>query len=167
MNFDLLIKLAKLANNNPNEHEANAAARKVCSIIEENNYKFDGVEQPKPKNPEPDRTWNDVKRSGEPFWKSWEDEFWKRYEKQRGNPFDRDDRFYSGVDWSREPPKEPSYVNWEFSGGKRGSKRVYHQKHRTCTICNTNRLTAIDDEPYVCGACKWKKYQEAKGETNV
>ena len=40
MNLELLIKLVKLANNNPNENEANLAARKVCRIIAEGNYKF-------------------------------------------------------------------------------------------------------------------------------
>lgn len=40
MNIDLLTKLVKLANNNPNENEANLAARKVCKIIEEGEFKF-------------------------------------------------------------------------------------------------------------------------------
>lgn len=33
MNWDQLEGLVKLANNNPNENEANAAARKVCSVL--------------------------------------------------------------------------------------------------------------------------------------
>lgn len=40
MNLDLIIKLVKLANNNPNENESNLAARKVCKLIAEGNYKF-------------------------------------------------------------------------------------------------------------------------------
>ena len=40
MNLDLLIKLVKLANNNPNEHEANSAARRACKLIAEGNFKF-------------------------------------------------------------------------------------------------------------------------------
>ena len=40
MNIDLITKLAKLANNNPNEHEANLAARKACKLIAEGNFKF-------------------------------------------------------------------------------------------------------------------------------
>lgn len=39
MNNDLVIKLIKLANNNPNENEANLAARKVCSLLKD--YKFE------------------------------------------------------------------------------------------------------------------------------
>jgi len=41
VNFDLITKLAKLANNNPNENEANAAARKVCKLLAEANFKFE------------------------------------------------------------------------------------------------------------------------------
>lgn len=40
MNLNLIIKLAKLANENPNENEANLAARKVCSLIKQGDYKF-------------------------------------------------------------------------------------------------------------------------------
>lgn len=40
MNLDLITKLAKLANNNPNENEANAAARKVCRLLAEGHFKF-------------------------------------------------------------------------------------------------------------------------------
>lgn len=44
MNSDQLIKLIKLANNNPNENEANSAARKVCKIIEENKFSLIKIE---------------------------------------------------------------------------------------------------------------------------
>jgi hypothetical protein len=40
MNKDLIVKLAKLANNNPNDNEANAAARKVCRLLAESNFDF-------------------------------------------------------------------------------------------------------------------------------
>lgn len=35
---DVLIKLARLANNNPNENEANSAARRVCKLLAEDNF---------------------------------------------------------------------------------------------------------------------------------
>jgi hypothetical protein len=38
MNLDLLKKLIKLANHNPNEHEANSAARRACKLLED--FKF-------------------------------------------------------------------------------------------------------------------------------
>jgi DNA-directed RNA polymerase subunit RPC12/RpoP len=40
LNVDLVTKLAKLANNNPNENEANLAARKVCRLLAEADFKF-------------------------------------------------------------------------------------------------------------------------------
>lgn len=45
MNLELLIKLVKLANNNPNEHEANFAARKACKLIEESKFVFNNTQQ--------------------------------------------------------------------------------------------------------------------------
>jgi len=38
MKLDLLKKLVKLANSNPNEHEANAAARQLCRMLEKDNF---------------------------------------------------------------------------------------------------------------------------------
>lgn len=38
MNNDIVKKLIELACNNPNENEANAAARKVCRMIKEDNF---------------------------------------------------------------------------------------------------------------------------------
>lgn len=43
MNLELLRKLVKLANNNSNENEANAAARKVCEMLEEDGAIFHSV----------------------------------------------------------------------------------------------------------------------------
>jgi hypothetical protein len=40
MNLDLLKKLTRLANNNPNENEANLAARKVCKMLAECDWKL-------------------------------------------------------------------------------------------------------------------------------
>jgi hypothetical protein len=45
MNTDLITKLAKLANNNPNENEANLAARKVCRLLAEGDFKFGGAKR--------------------------------------------------------------------------------------------------------------------------
>lgn len=51
MNYDLIIKLAKLANNNPNENEANSAARKVCKLLAEGNFNFTNNTTSPPKQP--------------------------------------------------------------------------------------------------------------------
>lgn len=47
MNLDLLKKLTKLANHNPNENESNLAARKVCKMLEECDWNLNNTkEQP-------------------------------------------------------------------------------------------------------------------------
>lgn len=144
MNLDRLLKLLKLANHNPNDAEANSAARAASRMLGEQNYEWlerakrNGGNPPVNKREEPTlkdwydpardeynikiskasmidnprikellrklaaevagpRTWNDVKRSKEPFWRSkkepfdeswgentgfnWEKEFWEKYEK--------------------------------------------------------------------------------------
>lgn len=53
MNYDLIIKLAKLANNNPNENEANLAARKVCKLLAEGNFQFNKGQARPANNPTP------------------------------------------------------------------------------------------------------------------
>lgn len=53
---DLLTKLVKLANHNPNDNEANLAARRVCKMLEEADFQLE-------------TTYGDVKRSDTPFWR--------------------------------------------------------------------------------------------------
>lgn len=47
INLDLLKKLTRLANHNPNEHEANSAARRVCQMLEGGGFSL-GQTQPQP-----------------------------------------------------------------------------------------------------------------------
>lgn len=155
MNLDRLLKLLKLANHNPNDSEANSAARAASRMLGEENYKWledakkNGGHPPRASKGEPTikeftdprtgeitikisqldahdnprvyqllkqlqaelrrpRTWSDVNRSKEPYWRStykggerggkgdwdkdeswgestgfdWEKEFWKRYQKE-------------------------------------------------------------------------------------
>lgn len=190
MNLDQLIKLAKLANNNPNEHEANAAARKVCRIIEAGNYKFTQQEPVGSTG----KTWNDVHRSSDPFWRDTanpfadiinrmrkEEERIKReqenrqrdeQEKQRAKDFRKG--FYSSVDWGtppntppKSPPKSPfEPMSWTWTGedpaSKKRYKKDYIQKNRDCTVCNTTKLTSDTITPYVCDNCQWRKWNDER-----
>jgi len=121
MNLDMLIKLAKLANHNPNEHEANSAARRVCQMLSEDNYKSLEsalkIQSNSTSRQSGPVTWNDVKRSTEPWnWKRTTTEY-EEYKKQTKNREDSKDKYqskeyqYSYDDWY-------SYgfgtkVNWE------------------------------------------------------
>lgn len=98
--LETLKKLTALANNNPNENEANLAARKVCKMLADSNFILSVT------------TWNDVTRSTEPGikstrpassptskrpvyahynarYRSWEDIF-------NYNPTEQQDRTYDG-----------------------------------------------------------------------
>lgn len=123
MDTDKIQKLIRLANNNPNEHEANLAARKVCKMLAD--YRFNGVNSSKatpppntttpyqdlydlmqkmrkksnpphegswtnPSPKEEPKTWNDVKRSSEPFWRAGRNPFYDPVQDYAG-----------GVDWGR------------------------------------------------------------------
>lgn len=72
MNFDILIKLVKLANHNNADGEANAAARKVCKMLSEDNYKW--IEKAIKGGPKvaADKagTWSGFDRSAEPDFRS-------------------------------------------------------------------------------------------------
>ena len=67
MNLDRLKKLVKLANHNPNDNEANSAARRVCKMIEDGKFEFGAIPpapvfngMPTQKQP---KTYNDIHRS--------------------------------------------------------------------------------------------------------
>src|SRR5258708_29378701 len=77
MNIELLTKLVKLANNNPNEHEANAAARKVCLIIAEAKFKFSADLSATGPIPNPYDTGNDLYNMMMNFGK--QDPYYKSY----------------------------------------------------------------------------------------
>lgn len=69
MNFELLKKLTRLANNNPNDNEANLAARKVCKMLAESDFAYVQQLPPEPHKTEPKST-STWKRSSEPQWRS-------------------------------------------------------------------------------------------------
>jgi len=58
--IEILEKLIALANNNPNEHEANSAARRVCKLLVELkvNFKTRGASQPKPQPQSKQQDWS-------------------------------------------------------------------------------------------------------------
>lgn len=221
--LDRLIKLAKLANHNPNDGEANSAARALSKMLSEDNYKWiesakrNGGTPPKSSssaeayyewydpltstfhihvskievdaNPKlkallnqikheigkRPRTWNDVHRSEEPFWR-----------RTRSNPFDDGWGESTGFDWEEEfrrgrqerakkareeydetrrraerEYKERQAQNWTWTGSaktdsssQKGYKKVYQQKCRDCSVCKITRLTVDDTNPYVCYECK-------------
>ena len=163
MNLDLLQKLIRLANNNPNDNEANLAARRVCKMLAE--AMTNGELNWKVK--EPITTWNDVERTTEPEFKSQYksntadfytimEEMRRASEKRRQEQYKRDigrgydvyEKYYDPMSygspqWTKpKPPKE---------------KRIL-----TCTKCNVDKETVFVGHPsvFVCSDCIWTDYSE-------
>jgi len=179
MNIEKLKSIIRLANNNPNEHEANLAARKACKILAENDFAIfkqtrtaaDKFNQHASNYSSGPLTWNDIKRSTEPFWKS----------SYKSNPVNRpatpppntsatgrgpSDPYYT----YRASPKQEEYYskvyddifvdpNW-FAGGMRGGKTEARpeKKVRKCSVCGveveTKRITSI----FTCNKCEWEAF---------
>lgn len=143
MNLEKLIKLVKLANNNPSDNEANLAARKVCKMIAEANYIFNKskTETVKETVKEKSTTWDDMFRSREPWWSKQQnpspftEKFWEDLNRAQTNRSKENERYYS-VDYD-EPTKQES--------------------RRTCTKCGVDVATHNMDLPFVCGMCKLKE----------
>lgn len=172
MNLDRLKALIRLANNNPSEHEANLAARKVCKILAENSFAL--------LNPQPQtaagkmneaRTWNDVKRSEEPAWSSKPpagpgfdaSEFfrnWKRPEWNGFRPSEAQKRYWTDSAPYVDAP-EPDLNDWV---GRKvninmnpDKKKERVQAMRKCTKCGFEVMTfRIDEVPWICNPCHWK-----------
>lgn len=147
MKLDLLKKLTALANNNPNENEANLAARKVCLMLAEakfalpievsktsarsqNPWGFSGgvSEQKEPKTAS--QTWNDVKRSEEPqFSSSREPNFRSASTPYGSNPFwDIFEKMYGAkykTSWNSGAKRDYDIPKQEPSQTKEDSFRDY------------------------------------------
>jgi len=124
MNLDLLIKLIKLANNNPNENESNLAARKVCKMIAEADYKFTQSNLPSNKAthiPTPQPGSNDwlneiLKNMRNAQWSSYDQErqYWAREAEERSKqqqyyrPSQAQQNYYDKTE-----PKESIYVTFD------------------------------------------------------
>lgn len=112
--LDLLKKLTKLANHNPNDHEANSAARRVCKLLEDSNFILGVAPITPPKAPGPtpneyykpqwspfDRTWDDeIKKANEQTKRKQEaerlrKEYEERHRKYQSNQDSRNHGFYT------------------------------------------------------------------------
>jgi hypothetical protein len=139
LDIDRLIKLIKLANNNPNDNEANLAARRVCKMIADNDYKFT-TESPKSKP---------ITYNG-PIWES---------NPPSSNP-DWFTDFFKNTQW------RPKYTTYEHNPDDkkyydRKKERGFHpgneKRMLKCTKCGIFRSTIFVGRPevFVCNDCRW------------
>lgn len=161
MNLKLLTKLVKLANNNPNENEANLAARKVCKIIEESQFKFvpdedltrGGHNAPQyathvyssPPSPSYDWIVDYIKRATvSPDYETFKQGSWS-------NPFET-------PQWNTSPNKDDEkYYTRRKERGFGDTKR-----NLTCSKCNQKKETIFIglEEVFVCNECRWNAFRE-------
>lgn len=167
MNYDLIIKLARLANENPNENEANLAARKVCKLIKAANYKFKSdttvtSEQRANKTESEPKTWADVQRSADPEFKS------KRYTNSN-NPYSWvgfDFETKSNREWQPTQAQKDYWARTgsHFTESQRKSREFRTKQNLKCYKCNQIIETGFIGPPqmFKCNLCIWKEYQESK-----
>lgn len=145
MNLDLLIKLVKLANNNPNDNEANLAARKVCKMIAEAKYQFANQIKTEPtikprtsgfSTPYGPNPYADYMKNGSWYGFDWNKEAQRAKENYR--PSREQENFYkkgNPFDYGSEPVKSQSIP---------------------CTKCGYTYTVSITIKPseYVCKICQ-------------
>lgn len=188
MNLDRLKSLIRLANNNPNEHESNLAARKACKIIAENDFALLYQNHVPRTAQEKVRTWNDVRRSTEPQWRSKTYDIPKK-EPFAGGPFRADfdfnkwyETYFGGArynpfkegawtdkaphvdapednSWDRETrPKNPYSSNFNDYNAD-GTRKKKREEMRKCAKCGLEIMTSrLKEDPWVCNPCHWKEY---------
>jgi hypothetical protein len=103
MNIELLKKLTRLANNNPNENEANLAARKVCKMLEDGKFALNSYSVPEtPKFTQPTYT----KDMAEEFMKQWHTQN-KQYYRSHDydSPYEQKRKQYNKYDIPKPKPK--------------------------------------------------------------
>lgn len=159
MNIELIVKLVKLANNNPNENEANLAARKVCSLIAAGDYKFAQTKTAQAKvHVKSNPTANDwVKYHDKPKQRDWKD---------ISVDFDIEN-FYDAVFGRNNGPFNRSNKNQDpifDEGREKASKKGKPKVELECIKCQRKVNTAFVGPPqtFVCTICIWEAYMKDK-----
>jgi hypothetical protein len=149
MDLDKLKKLIRLANNNPSEHEANSAARRVCKMLDE--YEFP-------------TTWNDVKRSTEPAFKS----TWKQPAPTKDPMEDIFERIFKERMYNN-PYTDPFRRSWTdpFKPGSWDKDNPFvdppkarqEPKLRKCVKCGKEERTRRITNIFTCNKCEWTEFE--------
>jgi len=156
MNIELIKKLIKLANNNPNEHEANLAARKACHLIEEGKFDF-GMNKKEPgqtKKPEPNRSNSSIVY--EDLLKTYQDMFRERGFRSHW----RDEPFA----WERDFREPYGYKpSWEKSEPER-ERQQKPKKILECKTCGFRKETTFRglESIYICNECLWESFNKGR-----
>jgi hypothetical protein len=135
MNIELLIKFVKLANHNPNDNEANSAARRVCKMIEDSNFKFNDTKTNV--NNKSTITWNDV-------------------------IFDFGDLINREVHYRTPNNYRPSNPYYTYSEPKENRPKIKVKCKKCGLEIERPYSDKIDKDNYVCSICAWQEYLGVK-----
>lgn len=162
MDLKLLEKLVRLANNNPNEHEANLAARRACKLIEDGKFQFNQI--PPTSSQSPPLTYNDIRRSTEPFWRSTKPPSYpgyKFYDEARDVTPDWW-KILEEIENQRRKQREKTAEQYRYEPF---SERKAREKRKLkCKTCNQEKETLFIglSEFFECNECQWASYQKEK-----
>lgn len=165
MKFDLLKKLTRLANNNPNENEANLAARRVCKILEESNFSLsEAYTNPKPPSSKPNYSHVNNPVNYNSWVYDWfRDSNEKRYKQYAEGSWDSSqwtdkDRKTSEQAKPKEPFKESNYYAYEPIKQKKEKRTL------KCSKCGKMQETLFVglEDVYECNNCQWTAYIKTK-----
>lgn len=157
MNLDLLMKFVRLATNNPNEHEANSAARRVCKMIADNGYSLNVTRQAPP-NPKVTVV-STPQGAGD-----WFNEFFKNrpnYETRGTNPRTGQSNPYTEGSWDYgEVPPNPYKQKRPPKSYDNETKPRPEKQLKKCTRCGAENETRNVNNVYICNTCQWTEWQE-------
>lgn len=161
MKLEILKKLIALANNNPNDNEANFAARKVCKALIEDKYVdqlkdiITPVSQTIPPNYKPYPKQEQYYK--EPF-DFYSNPFWEDFFKRATNsPFNEQSRWKSPP--KNEPPKGPYYN--PYTSEYETDKDTRKLKCKTCGKVKETKFRGLA-EIFECNECQWTAYERKK-----
>lgn len=176
MNLELIKKLTKLANNNPNDNEANLAARKVCKLLEEGNFSLTQTNT----TPTPS---NRPQSYGNPFTEDIFDAIYGRgsrgpgksrtaydkvreeQNKQQYDPRKRETKYredyYDYVEYDEKIYNRP-FSNVQYD--EKGQRKSKLKRILKCKECKQNQETGFVGLPelYVCDKCQWTAFRKGK-----
>lgn len=145
MKLDILQKLIALANNNPNEHEANLAARRVCKAIVEHKFIITYQGQTNTPPPKPRPTPNRPSPNPKPPTGTYYNPFtWDEENPFESSPFwDIFEEF--GKRGSKKPPNPPKSGQWTKQEQPKGRKKSDELRERENSWQYEYYVVAIDE----------------------